>query len=116
MRLISNAKVVQVVEALPLRAKDVLCGCVDGVAIDCWCCDCGYCCCDCVYVVIGVLINRCCDRDERCDRSVLSVVIGVVMVVVIELVRWCCDWCCVCGWCCDWLVGVGLVVVVCAGW
>ena len=66
--------------------------------------------------MIGVLINRCCDRDERCDRSVLSVVIGVVMVVVIELVRWCCDWCCVCGWCCDWLVGVGLVVVVCAGW
>ena len=33
VRLISNAKVVQVVEALPLRAKDVRCGCVDGVVI-----------------------------------------------------------------------------------
>ena len=33
MCLISNAKVLQVVEALPLRAKDVRCGCVDGVAM-----------------------------------------------------------------------------------
>ena len=60
--------------------------------------------------MIGVLINRCCDRDVVIDWCCV-LVIGVVMVVVIELVRWCCDWLVLCLWL---LVGVviGLLVLV----